>query len=84
MADLSDLESAVCDVADMASVVQILIDKADKEAAAAADMNLSAKSAAQAVAYWRDAATFAVLHLKGMIVRLRKDFYDALEKGQSS
>jgi hypothetical protein len=81
-ADLSDLESAVCDVADMATVAQILLDKADKEAAAAAEMDISAQSAAKAVAYWRDAATFAVLHLKGMTVDLRKQYYAEIERAR--
>jgi hypothetical protein len=78
--DLGDLESAVCDVDEMANVVQILMEKADKEAAAAAEMNVSAKAAAGAVAYWRDAATFAALHLKGMTIRLRKQYYAEIEK----
>lgn len=81
-ADLSDLESAVCDVDDMANVAQILIEKADKEAAAAAEMDVSAKSAAKAVAYWRDAATFAVLHLKGMTVDLKKQYYAEIERAR--
>jgi hypothetical protein len=82
MAGLSDLESAVCDVADMATVAQILLEKADKEAAAVADMNVSAKGAAKAVAYWRDAATFAVLHLKSMTVALREQYYAEIERAR--
>ena len=83
MADFSDLEGAICDVNDMANVAQILIDKADKEIAAAAELGVSAKSAFRATAYWRDAATFAVLHLKRMTGSLRKDFYEAIESKRS-
>jgi hypothetical protein len=81
-ADFSDLESAVCGVDDMANLAQILIDIADKESAAAAEMDMSAKSAAIAVAYWRDAATFAVLHLKGMTMDLRKQYYAEIERAR--
>jgi hypothetical protein len=70
-----DLESAICDVADMANVLEIILTKANAEAAAVAETDISAKYAAAATAYWRDAATFTALHLSGMIVDLRKQYY---------
>ena len=36
--------------------------------------------AVEAVAYWRDAATFAALHLKGMTHSLKKQYYAEIER----
>lgn len=80
MADLSDLESAVCDVDDMADVVKILITKANVEMQAASGMKVSAEAAFKCTAYWRDAAEFATMHLAGMISSLKRDFFEVIEK----
>ena len=47
-------------------------------------MNLSAKQAADATAYWRDAVTFAALHLKGMTRSLQKQDYAEIERDRGS
>jgi hypothetical protein len=43
-------------------------------------MDISAKQAAKATAYWRETAPFASIHLRGMIVRMRKQYYAEIER----
>ncbi len=71
-----DLECDICDLADMANVVEILVDKVDHETMAFAGAGISAKAAAEATAHWRETALFAVRHLQGMAITLKKNYYE--------
>jgi hypothetical protein len=51
-----------------------------RERAPAAELEITAKQAADHLAYWRDAASFAVLHLKGMTLDLKKQYYASTEE----
>ena len=78
--DKVDLESEICDVADMASVCVMLMDALEKNERSAAGLEITAKQAADHLAYWRDAASFAVLHLKIMTTALKKQYYASTEE----
>ena len=67
-----DLESAICDVADMADVCVILMRVLEQSEIASAKQDVSAQQALDGVAYWRDAVSFSVLHLKGMTAALKE------------
>jgi hypothetical protein len=44
-----------------------------------AEMEITAKQAADSLAYWRDAVSFSVLHLKGMTIALKNQYYASME-----
>jgi nitrogen regulatory protein PII-like uncharacterized protein len=69
-----DLESAICDIADMANVCVILMGVLEESEIASAKQEVSAKQALNGLAYWRDAVSFSVLHLKGMTIALKKQY----------
>jgi len=72
--DKIDLESAICDVDDMANVCVMLMEILEKNETSAAGLEITAKQAADHLAYWREAAFFAVLHLKGMTNALKETY----------
>jgi hypothetical protein len=74
-----DLESAICDIADMANVCVMVMDALERNDCSIAEMAMSAKAAAEYLAYWREMASFSVLHLKGMTIALKKQFYASAE-----
>jgi hypothetical protein len=74
-----DLESAICDVADMANVCLTVFDVMQKNERSTAEMDVSAKQAAEGLAYWRDIASFSVLHLKVMAEELKRQYYTSVE-----
>jgi hypothetical protein len=56
----------------MANVCVMLMEVLEKNERSAAELEITAKQAADHLAYWRDAASFAVLHLKVMTTALKK------------
>jgi len=74
MSDRPDIETELCDLADMAKVADILMEMARNEMAAAARRNISAKQAAEHVEYWADAAAFAVVQAKAMADQLKRKY----------
>jgi hypothetical protein len=75
----ANLESPICDVASMAEVCVILMQVLEREELASAKMEITAKQAADSLDYWREAVSFSVLHLKGMISDLKKQYYASVE-----
>jgi hypothetical protein len=79
-AEQVDLESAICDVADMANLCLMLMDLLEKnERSTAKHEKVAAKQALDHLAYYRDAASFAVLHLNGMTTALKKQYLGSAE-----
>jgi hypothetical protein len=78
--DKVDLESEICDVADMANVCVMLTEVLERNERSTAELEITAKQAAEHLAYWRDAASFAVLHLKIMTTALKKQYYASTEE----
>jgi hypothetical protein len=60
-----DLESAICDIDDMAKVCLILVDILEKSEHGIAEMG-ARKQAVDYLAERREAVSFSVLHLNGM------------------
>ena len=69
-----DLESAICDVDDMANVCAILMGILETNERGIAEMGTTAKGAIDYLAYWRDAVSFSVLHLNGMTSALKEQY----------
>jgi hypothetical protein len=59
----------------MANVCVMLMEDLERNERSTKDLEITAKQAAESLAYWRDAASFAVLHLKGMTMALKKQYY---------
>jgi hypothetical protein len=79
-AEQVDLESAICDVADMANICLMLMDILEKnERLTAKYEKVTAKQALEHLAYYRGAASFAVLHLKGMTTALKRQYLASVE-----
>jgi hypothetical protein len=57
----------------------MLMEILEKNERGAATLEITAKQAAEHLAYWRDAASFAVLHLKGMTTALKEQYYASAE-----
>jgi len=74
-----DLESAICDIADMANVCVAVMDTLEKNERSVAETEMSAKRAAEYLTYWREMAAFCVLHLKGMTKALKANYYASVE-----
>ena len=68
------LEAAICDIDDIANVCVMLMDILEKNERSAAKMKITAKQAAEHLAYWRDAVSFSVLHLSGMTRAFKKQY----------
>jgi hypothetical protein len=64
----------------MANVCVMLMDVLEKNERSAAELEITAKQAADHLAYRRDAASFAVLHLKGMTLDMKKQYYASTEE----
>ena len=77
---LADIETEICDVAAMANVCDMLMQALEENARSTAKWDITAKQAEDTLAYWRDAAAFAVLHLKGMTAALEKRCYASTEE----
>jgi hypothetical protein len=77
---LADIETEICDVAAMANVCDMLMQALEENARSTAKREITAKQAEDNLAYWRDAAAFAVLHLKGMTAALEKQYYGSTEE----
>jgi hypothetical protein len=69
------LECGIADVVDMAGVCEMLMELLRDNERSAAELNITAKQAAEHLAYWRDAVSFAILHLKTMTKDLQKKYY---------
>lgn len=74
MKERPDIESDLCDLADMAKVADILMESFRDELRGAAKAGVSASEASAAVAYWADAASFAVIQTKRMAERLKQTY----------
>jgi hypothetical protein len=78
--DLDDLESAVCDVRDMANVACLLIDHFHRQTKAMRDMGMSGEQIAERADIAAEPLVFAVYQLSGMAQTLRKAYYAEIEK----
>jgi hypothetical protein len=79
-AEQVDLESAICDVADMANICLMLMDLLERNACSTSNLEkVTAKQALDHLAYYRGAASFAVLHLNGMTTALKKQYLGSAE-----
>jgi hypothetical protein len=69
-----DLESAICDIDDMAKVCLILVDILEKNEQGIAELGVTGKQAVDYLAERREAVSFSVLHLNGMTHDLKKQY----------
>ena len=63
----------------MANICMMPMEVLEREERSTAKMEITAKQAADSLAYWRDAVSFSVLHLKGMTIALKKQYFAGRE-----
>jgi hypothetical protein len=71
----ADLESAVCDIADMSAVCDLLVEHFNRQAAALKGMGLTGRQTADQAEWAAEPLIFAVHHLRVMASNLRKAYY---------
>jgi hypothetical protein len=74
-----DLESAICDVAEMSNVCIMVLETLERQEESVAKMKFTATEAAEYMTYWRETISFALHHLDGMIKDLKTQFYASPE-----
>ena len=74
MRERPDIETELCDLADMAKVADILVEMLRNEMTATAKRDISAKQAEEHIEYWAGAASFAVMQTKRMVEQLKKQY----------
>ena len=74
MMDRPDIESELCDLADMARVADMLMEMFVHEMTGAARLGVSSVELVKHLEHWQSAASFAVLHNKEMAAALREQY----------
>ena len=72
MRERPDIETELCDLADMAKVADILVEMARNEMSEAAKRDISAKQAEEHIEYWAGAASVAVMQTERMAEESKK------------